>query len=319
MEAKKYASTFHSALSPILKELVDGDEHIMRACSLLAILPPPPGTLLRHVEIPMDLTTMSLSEWIDKIQDLATGMVVLPPTFLFTNGVMQSSILPKLEKVSGVRACRFCLHPHTMCGSSQVPSWSQASTRQSPAIVTMAHSHPSTSMSTSTKHTPPGLPPLGGTMAQSTLASGTNFEAVTFAPPPQTRMRGISHPPLPGGRYPAVDLHPGAPSYRMEAPVRSEHPITLWNELRTPYQQPVQVPPILTTQSSGIGRGALLNLMRERSKEPEQQMATSPTLGRGQGHPTSSKVVGAIPKKHEDALDQGQQKQLRGRSQSCNR
>ena len=28
-EAKKYISTFHSALSPILRELVDRDEHIM--------------------------------------------------------------------------------------------------------------------------------------------------------------------------------------------------------------------------------------------------------------------------------------------------
>ena len=69
MEAKKYASAFHSALSPMIEELVEGDEHIMRACSLLAIPPPPPGTSLRHVEIPMDLTAMSLPEWIDKIQD----------------------------------------------------------------------------------------------------------------------------------------------------------------------------------------------------------------------------------------------------------
>ena len=43
-EAKKYVSAFHSALNPMLRELVDGDEHIMRAYSLLAILPPPPGT-----------------------------------------------------------------------------------------------------------------------------------------------------------------------------------------------------------------------------------------------------------------------------------
>ena len=28
-EAKKYVSAFHSALSPLLRELVDGDEHIM--------------------------------------------------------------------------------------------------------------------------------------------------------------------------------------------------------------------------------------------------------------------------------------------------
>ena len=66
MEAKKYTSAFHSALSPVLKDLVEGAEY-MRACSLLAIPPPPPGTSLRHVEIPMDLTAMKLPEWIDKI------------------------------------------------------------------------------------------------------------------------------------------------------------------------------------------------------------------------------------------------------------
>ena len=247
LEAKKYASTFHSALSPVLKDLVDGDEH--RACSLLAILPPPPGTALRHMEIPMDLTAMSLPEWIDKIQDLATGMVVLPPTFLVTGVVVQSSVLPKLERVSGVRACRFCLHPHTVCGCGQMVSWSLTSTRQSLAAVTMAHSHTSTSMSASMTCPPPGLPPLGGA-----TTAGMYSEALTYTPPPQTRMRGVSCPPLPGGRYPAVDPHPGAPIPRREAPIRQEHPITRQNEPRTPYQQQVQAP-ILTTLLSGISRG----------------------------------------------------------------
>ena len=147
-EAKKYISTFHSALSPILRELVDRDEHIMRACSLLAILPPPPGTSLRHHEIPMDLTTMRLPDWVNKIRDLATGMVMLPPTFVVTGMVIQSYVLPKLERVSGVKACRFCLHPHTVCGCSQVASWSHTSTRQTLATATTARSHDTTSVST---------------------------------------------------------------------------------------------------------------------------------------------------------------------------
>ena len=96
-EVRKYASAFHLALNPVIKELVEGDEHIMRACSLLAILPPPPGESLQYVEIPMDLTAMRLSEWIHKIWDLATGMVVLPPTFMVSGKVVQSSVLPKLE------------------------------------------------------------------------------------------------------------------------------------------------------------------------------------------------------------------------------
>ena len=162
VEAKKYASTFHSALNPMLKELVEGDEHIMRACSLLAIPSPPPGTSLRHLEIPMDLSAMRLPGWVDKIQDLATGMVTLPPPFLVTGAVVQSSVLPKLERLSGVRACRFCLHPHTVCGCGQVPSWSHTSTRQAPAMVTMAHSHAATSVSASIACLPPGTPSQGG-------------------------------------------------------------------------------------------------------------------------------------------------------------
>ena len=41
VEVKNYVSAFYYALSPLLKEVSDGDEHIMRACSLLAILPSP--------------------------------------------------------------------------------------------------------------------------------------------------------------------------------------------------------------------------------------------------------------------------------------
>ena len=185
--------------------------------------------------------------------------------------VVQSSMLPKLERVSGVTACRFCLHPHTVCGCGQVPSWSLPFTGQSPATVTMtmAHSHSSTSVSTSTKCPPPGLLPPGGASATSSYS-----EALTITPPPQTRMRGVSHPPLPGGGYLATDLRQGAPNPRMEAPIREEHPITIGDEPRTPYQQQVKVPPILTIWSSGVGRGALKELVKKRSEELECQMAT---------------------------------------------
>ena len=86
-EAKKYVSAFYYTLNPLLKELSDGDEYIMRVCSLLAVLPPPPRMPLRHLEIPMDLTTMRLPNWINYVWDLAIlGMVMLLPTFLVTVG-----------------------------------------------------------------------------------------------------------------------------------------------------------------------------------------------------------------------------------------
>ena len=81
VEVKKCISTFHSTLNSLLKELVAGDEHILRACSLLAIPPPPPEARTRTLEIPMDPTTLNIANWVNKIQDFATGMVTLPQTF----------------------------------------------------------------------------------------------------------------------------------------------------------------------------------------------------------------------------------------------
>ena len=174
-EAKRYVSPFHAALNPILKELVEGDEHVMRACSLLAIPPPPPSTSLRQLEIPMDLTTMRSPDWVSLIQDLATGMVMLPPTFVVTGKVVQSSMLPKLERVSGVRACRLCLHPHTVCRCSQMALWSHTSTRQTPATATTTRSHDTTSVSASIVCPPLGLPYPGAAAPTSTYSEALAF------------------------------------------------------------------------------------------------------------------------------------------------
>ena len=197
-EAKNYVSAFYYALSPLLKEVSDRDEHIMRACSLLAIPPPLPGMPTRHLEIPMDLNTMRQSDWVNNVRDLTTGLVMLPPTFFVTGKVIQSSVLPKLERVAGVKSCRFCLHQHTVYRCSQISAWSHTSTRQTLATVTTAHSHDSTSVS-ALMRPPPGLSSHGAAAPTS-----TDSEALALTPPP--RMRGVSRPPLPGAGYPSVGL-----------------------------------------------------------------------------------------------------------------
>ena len=265
-EAEKYVSAFHCTLNPLLKEISDRDEHIMRSCSLLAIPPPLPGTLLRHLEIPMDLSTMRLTNWVNNIRDLATGMVMLPPTFLVTGKVIQSSVLPKIERLAGVKSCRLCFHPHMACGCSQISTWSHTSTRQTPATVTTAHSHDSTSVSTSIMCPPPGLLPQGAAAPTSTYS-----EALVLGQAPPTHMRGVSQPPLFGAGYPSLDPCQMAPNPRMEAPIRQEHLASTQKEHRTPYQQQVQAP-VLTTHSTGIGRGAILEMMKrlESWRRPRQ-------------------------------------------------
>ena len=242
----------------------------MRACSLLVILPPLPGTLSRHLVIPMDLNTMRLPNWVNNVRDLATGIVMLPPTFLVTGKVIQSSVLPKLERVAGVKSCRFCLHRHTVCGCSQISTWSHTSTRQTLATVTTAGSHASTSVSTLIMCPPPGLLPQGAVAPTNTYS-----EALALGQAPQTRMRGVSRPPLPRAGYPSADpcqMDP-TPEWRPQSGRSAWHPHKRSQEL--PINNKYRL--VLTTHSSGIRRGAILAMIK-KSQELECQTTT---IGRG--------------------------------------
>ena len=124
---------------------------------------------------------------------------MLPPTFLVTGKVIQSSVLPKLGRVAGVKSCRFCLHRNTVCGCSQISAWSHTSTRQTPATATTTRSHDSTSVSALITCPPPGLLPQGAAAPTSTYS-----EALVLDQAPPTCMRGVSRPPLPGAGYPSA-------------------------------------------------------------------------------------------------------------------
>ena len=228
---------------------------------------------------------------------------MLPPTFVVAGMVIQSSILPKLERVSGVKACRFCLHPHTVGGCSQVALWSHTSTRQTLAIATTARSHDTTSVSTSIACPPPGLPPQGTAAPTSTYS-----EALAFGQGPQTRIRGVSWPPLPRAGYPSVDPHKIAPTPRMGAPIRQECLVTTQakNSLPTtgtssrplhPFHwgQERSYPRDDVEEITGVGVPSCLCRPRMRA------------LHKGEG---------AIPKKTEEAPGQNPQGLAHGRSRS---
>ena len=160
-------------------------------------------------------------------------------------------------------------------------------------------------MSTLIAHPPPGLPPLGATAPTSTYS-----EALASGQAPQTHMRAVSQLPLPGAGYPSVDPCQMAPTPRMEAPIRQEHLVSLQKEPRTSYQQQIEAP-ALSTHSTGVRRGAILEMMRRKSQELEHQAAS---VGHGQG--LSTKGQGAIPKQTEEAPGQDPQGLACGRSWS---
>ena len=79
----------------------------------------------------------------------------------------------------------------------------------------------------------------------------------------------------------------------MEAPIRQECPVSSQKELKTPYQQQVQAP-VLATHSSGVGRGAILAMIK-KSQELERQTTT---IGCGGGLFTTSQ---GAPSQTEEA------------------
>ena len=123
-------------------------------------------------------------------------------------------------------------------------------------------------------------------------------------------MRGVSQPPLPGEGYPSVDPCQVAPNPRMEALIRQEcpgiHSKGAENSLST---MQVQAPSPFAIHSTGIGRGAILEMIK-KSQELEHQTTT---IGRGQG--LSTKSQGAPPQTRE-APGQDPQGQTQGRSRS---
>ena len=130
-EACKYVRAFTNAVQPVIINMSDGDEHVLRAYSLLLIPPPPPGTKYRIKSMPLSLAEKATPEWTKLVQDLASQMEVLPMGFSVTEQQM-SSLLAKLERATGHPSCDTCRYPRRKCvcasgGSAPAPheSWSE--------------------------------------------------------------------------------------------------------------------------------------------------------------------------------------------------
>ena len=94
--ARRYISAFRAPL----QELSLVQIHTLRACSLLVIPPseervPPPGGL------PMDLSDLNLLGWATLVQDIASGLLVLPPNMGSDMSLPAVALLQLLEKTTG--------------------------------------------------------------------------------------------------------------------------------------------------------------------------------------------------------------------------
>ena len=111
--ARRYVGAFRAPFQDL--RLTPPQEHALRACSLLAIPPPPPGQEALPGGVPEDLSQDNLSTWADTVQDVAAGMIAPQPEMSQTIFPQVVEVLTLLESVSRVAFCRQCYLPGSAC------------------------------------------------------------------------------------------------------------------------------------------------------------------------------------------------------------
>ena len=266
--------------------------HTLRACSLLAI-PPPPERVPPQGGFPTDLSELNLSGWATLVQDVVAGLQMLPPNLGRGMGLPAVALLQVLEVSTGVGFCRYCCSPGSRCkceGASQpVPpvSWSQI-VEQTPGYGVITSSGGMTTPSTSVAGMAgyvvplPGLPP-------------PDFSSWSLPPPeaplPQglpTASKGLSHirrsiqVRAMVERQAQAQLVQGPRGLALHIPQMALplcQPLPGW--LSTPYKQAVQPP----SQSSGRGVtfDSPVNKTSPTPSPSSQNHGRPTTRGRGDG------------------------------------
>ena len=171
--------------------------HTLRACSLL-VIPPSEERVPPSGGFPMDLSDLNLLGWATLVQDVASGLLVLPPNLGSDMSLPAVALLQLLEKTTGWGFCHYCCHlgSRCICMGAYHPAppqlWSQV-VDQSPGYEATASSGGMTSPSTTAAGMsryvppPPGLTPI-------------DFSNWRLLPPEAPASRGLptAPPGLPG-------------------------------------------------------------------------------------------------------------------------
>ena len=111
--ARRYVGAFRAPFQDL--RLTPPQEHALRACSILAIPPPPPGQDALPGGVPEDLSQDNLSTWAETVQDVVAGMIAPRPETSLTIFPQVVEVLTILESVSQVTFCRQCYLPGSAC------------------------------------------------------------------------------------------------------------------------------------------------------------------------------------------------------------
>ena len=261
-DARRYISTFQAPLQE-LSTMSPVQIHTLRTCSLL-VIPPSEERVPLTGGFPTDLSDLNLSGWAALVQDVASGLLALPPNLGSDMSLPAVALLQLLEKTTGWGFCHYCCHLGSRCicmgayHSASPQLWSQV-VDQSPGYRATASSGGMTSPSTTAAGMsgyvppPPGLTPIDFSNWRLLPPEAPASRGLPTAPPGlpgigrSIRLRGTAErnagaqmAQCPGGLAQRTQTPPtsGLCTPQMVPPVCQPLP----GQPATPYQQVVQLP-----------------------------------------------------------------------------
>ena len=264
--ARRYVGAFRAPFQDL--RLAPSQEHALRVCSLLAILPPPPDQKALPGGVPEDLSEDNLSTWADTVQDVAVGMIVPQPgmdQIIFPHLV---ELLTLLESVSWVAFCRQCYLPGSTCRCLESSSTASTASTTGPLWSDIADPTFGPNSAPAGRGAGSALPYGSSSMAGGSIwdLPSTDFPGLPGAP------SAIRQPRPPAGRASHLESQLMAIRYGLTAPPEPLRlPQPTWTPPATQNRRRAQLPPPLPRTDSV-------------STTDQSQQTTAPDMGpEGQG------------------------------------
>ena len=166
--ARRYVTLFEAPFQASV--LTDCENNTLRAGSLMAIPPLPPGSQPLSGSTAIDLLGNNLTQWASHMQDVASHMRLPPEAAVSCPQSDIIGVLDRLEGLTRVQYCRSCFGVGQRCQCSAVPRQAPGLTSAlwAPPTVSYAAMVSSTETTASTSaagvtppsYLPPGMPAL---------------------------------------------------------------------------------------------------------------------------------------------------------------
>ena len=237
--ARHYVTLFEAPFQASV--LSDSENNALRASSLMAIPPPPPGSQPLARSTAVNLMGHNLTEWASDVQEVASYMRWPPEAAVRCPLVDMISVLNRLEGLARVRYCRSCSGVGSGCQCSTAPRQFSGPTAALWAPPTLSYSAMVSSTETTASTSTAGATPSSRLLPQDRVAEPMDML------PPLTMENLLATAGVGQGRKPQTPpCMPTAPGLRQMRPQmppqQAPNPRGQEATPATPYQQQVFPP-----------------------------------------------------------------------------